>query len=489
MSKTQKNPRNKREIVFIAIILIAAFVVRFYKIDTPLADFHSWRQADTAAVARNFVRDGFDLMHPRYDDFSNIQSGMENPRGYRMVEFPLYNALFGGLFALFGTVPLEVWGRIVSIIASVIVAVCVYYLVRREVSGGAAILAALIYSFLPFSIFFSRTILPEFTSLAFVFVGLVLLHRFEESQSRWGNWVLLTAAGLTFAAGLLTKPTVIFFVIPFAYLFFRKYDIHAFTKFQPYIFALLSFLPLVAWRQYIKQYPEGIAYNEWLITSVNTYQGLQNIFFRPAFFRWIFFERINNIIMGGFLSVFLFIGLVTRQKKYFLHSIFFASLAYLFTFQGGNVQHEYYQVLIIPALAIFTGLGLFFFIQKNKMFLNPLIVIPVILTTVAFSILISWYRIKDYYIYNGDVVTISSIVKSITKPEDKIITETLGDTTLLYLADRKGAPSIFKDLTDLQNSGYKYLVTQRRETIDMVKSDFAYPVVFENDKVAIFSLQ
>ncbi|KKS90138.1 MAG: hypothetical protein UV66_C0008G0013, partial [Candidatus Woesebacteria bacterium GW2011_GWA1_43_12] len=35
------------------LILVLAFVVRLWRIDAPLADWHSWRQSDTAAVARN----------------------------------------------------------------------------------------------------------------------------------------------------------------------------------------------------------------------------------------------------------------------------------------------------------------------------------------------------------------------------------------------------------------------------------------------------
>jgi hypothetical protein len=71
--------------VILLTIICVAFAFRLYKINTPLADLHSWRQADTAAVGRNFVKQGFDFLHPRYDDLSNVQSGKENPQGYRFV--------------------------------------------------------------------------------------------------------------------------------------------------------------------------------------------------------------------------------------------------------------------------------------------------------------------------------------------------------------------------------------------------------------------
>ena len=53
-----KNNRNfkKKDWLILFLILFLALILRLYKIDIPLADFHSWRQADTAAVARNFLR-------------------------------------------------------------------------------------------------------------------------------------------------------------------------------------------------------------------------------------------------------------------------------------------------------------------------------------------------------------------------------------------------------------------------------------------------
>lgn len=83
---------NKQTITIVLfLILILAFGLRLYKINNPVADWHSFRQADTASVTRNFVNEGINLMMPRYDDLSNIQSGKDNPQGWRMVEFPVYN--------------------------------------------------------------------------------------------------------------------------------------------------------------------------------------------------------------------------------------------------------------------------------------------------------------------------------------------------------------------------------------------------------------
>ena len=91
----------KIEILLLILILVGAFAVRLYHFDWPLADWHSWRQSDTSAVSRNFVNKGFDVLRPKFDDLSKGVSLIDNPQGYRFVEFPIYNVAQAGLFKLF----------------------------------------------------------------------------------------------------------------------------------------------------------------------------------------------------------------------------------------------------------------------------------------------------------------------------------------------------------------------------------------------------
>src|SRR5579872_5202483 len=132
----------KWEILLVVCILIGAFAVRLYKFSNPIADWHSWRQVDTSAVSRNFVQNGFDILHPRFEDISNVPSGLDNPNGYRFVEFPIYNVLQAGGYVLFPKVTLEEWGRGVTIIASLFSLLFIFLLVRKYGGKTAAFFAA-----------------------------------------------------------------------------------------------------------------------------------------------------------------------------------------------------------------------------------------------------------------------------------------------------------------------------------------------------------
>ncbi len=477
------------DVLLLSSILLLAFIFRLYKINAPLADLHSWRQADTAAVARNFVRDGIDLFHPRYDDLSGRESGRENPQGYRMVEFPLYNSLFAYAYKFLPIIPLEVYGRLTSIFFSLIIIGIIYFLLFKEVGRIAAITGSLVYSIFPFFVFFSRVILPETTAVAFAFLSLLFLYLYSRKKSfQLREIIYLVLSAIFFSIALLIKPTTIFYSICFITLFIKKYGLKTLRKIDIYLCFGIAIIPLILWRLYIKNFPEGVPVSDWLVTSVNTYEGLKTIFLRPAFFRWIFFERLNNMIFGGYFSIFFLLGILRKNTKFFFHSLLISALLYLFTFEGGNVQHVYYQTIILPTIAIFVGLGADFLWSQKRNLIQPYFATFIIIIIFIFSFFFSYYTVKEFYNVPHDIVTIAKIIKTVTRPEDKIITDRTGDTTLLYLADRKGWPTYPGNLDTLKAKGYRFFITANKEFILEIKTKKIYNPIFENDQFSIFSL-
>lgn len=476
---------HKKDYIILGLILMIAFVLRLYKIDIPLADAHSWRQADTAAVSRNFARTGINLLKPAYDDLSSIQTGQENPEGLRMVEFPLYNAIVAVLFRYLPIVSIEIYGRLVTAFFSLIIIAVLYYFGLHEQNRLAAASIAGVYAVFPFFVFFSRVVLPETTALSCMMLSLLLLY--QGLHKKKANILLLLSGAVLFAVSVLIKPTTIFYAFAAGYLFIQAYTFDVFTSWKPYVFFLIGLLPLIWWRWYILQFPEGIPGSSWLITQVNTSEGLKEIFFRPAFFRWIFMERIGIDILGVFGIFFFLLGLVAKQKKYFMMSMVFSGFIYLLTFQGGNVQHTYYQTIFLPVIALLTGSGIAYLFELPKQYINRILLYPLVAGTLVLSIFFSYYRVKDYYIYPQDLPRIAELIKTFTRPDEKIVTDRLGDTTLLYLADRKGAPAIYKEIDELKGAGYSYLVTSNGELITNLK-DTGYTVLVENGLFALVKL-
>ncbi len=485
----KKNPLFVRiDRILLLFVLLLALGLRLYKIDNPVADWHSWRQADTAAVSRNFVRDGFDLLHPHYDDLGSNQTGHDNPQGLRMVEFPFYNAIVAAAYKTAPLLSLEIYGRLVSAIFSLFTIVVIYYLVLHEESRVAAFFAALTFAIMPFFVYYSRVILPEVTATSLIFLAIFFMYLYSRRKDTRVSTRLCYIISFVLAAlALLTKPTTIFYLLPMVYLFYKKWDLDFLKKPQFYLYFVLVALPLIGWRLWIQQFPEGIPASSWLITSVNTYEGQKVIFFRPAFFRWIFYERIAKLILGAYMTTFLIIGIIKKPaRSLLLFWIGASTLFYLFTFQGGNVQHDYYQTLILPSIAIFCGLGVSLLLQEKKLFASHLFNIIVVFIVLVSSFLFSFYQVKDLYNTDPDLLRIAQITRDITEPESKLVTDRDGDTTLLYLADRKGYAAVTEDLHGLKNRGMNYFVTLKSEVAIEVRKEF--PLIFENEKVFIFKL-
>src|SRR4029079_9082269 len=91
--------------------------------------------------------------------------------------------------------------------------------------------------------------------------------------------------------------------------------------------------------------------------------------------------------------IFLAFGLIKlkSEKHYgFFISFLVSSLTYITVFARGNVQHDYYQILIIPTIALFLARGVRFLFsyafETNKI---ASVIIGVVGTLLMISL--SWY--------------------------------------------------------------------------------------------------
>lgn len=453
----------RTELLLLTIIFFFAFVFRLYRFDGPIADWHSWRQADTSAVSRNFVKYGFDVLHPRFDDLSNVPSGKDNPMGYRFVEFPIYNVLQAGLFRVFDFFTIEEWGRLVTIGASLLSTWFIFGIVRRHFGAKTAFLSAFFFAFLPYNIYYSRTILPDPSMVTASLGGVYFFDLWINKKPQFANYYFLLSLLFTTAAFLI-KPYALFFTVPILYITWEKFGLHFLKKWQLWIYLFVSITPLVLWRIWMMQYPEGIPVSAWLFNG-------NGIRFRPAFFRWIFHERITKLISGYFGVIFIVAALlhIVKNKGFGLVlSFLFSSMIYLFVIATGNVQHDYYQILIIPTLAILYGIGARYLMDLKYTFLSVPIgkLSVVVITVVMFSI--GWNFAKDYFnINNRSIMVAGGAVDKLTPINAKVIALYNGDTSFLYQTKRQGWTSFQKSLPEMITMGAEYLVIANPTPADL----------------------
>lgn len=476
----------KKEILVLFIILILGFLVRLYHFNAPIADWHAWRQVDTSAVSKFFVKDGFDILHPRFYDLSNVPSGVwENPQGYRFVEFPIYNVAQAGLFKLFGVLTIEEWGRLVTIFSSLLSSVFLYLIVKRHLNGFAGLFAAFFFTFIPFNIYFGRTVLPD-SSTAAAFLGAIyFFDKWIEKDLRFKIYDIRFILTLIFTAtSILLKPFAIFFLLPMVYLVYEKYGFSFLKNKKLWIFAILSILPFVLWRIWMLQYPGGIPQSGWLLNG-------NNIRFKGAFFHWIFAERIGKLILGYWGLPLLILGILLKlsKKSYlFFLSFLVSSLLYVTVIATGNVMHDYYQILIMPSIAIYLALGVSFLWENKTNIYRPVSII-ILFVSMVFMLSFGWFNVRAFYnIDHPELIRLGSQIDKLIPKNAKVVVPTDGDTTALYFMQRRGWSSFEKPLPELIKMGADYLVF-----INPKKEDFGvgkkYKIISSSADYILFDLR
>lgn len=481
--------RSKTQLI-ISAILLGAFLVRLHGFTNPIADWHSWRQADTSAVSRNFVTSGFDLLHPRFDDLSNVPSGKDNPQGYRFVEFPIYNVLQAGFFKFIGIFTLEEWGRLISIGASLLATFFLYKIVSKYTSTTAGLLTAFFYAFLPYDIYYGRTILPDPSMVAAILGGIYFFDRWaeliknKEQKTKNKSIVFFLLALLFTASAFLLKPYALFYTLPMIVIAYDAFGWRMVIQWQLWLFAVLSVVPLVWWRLWMQQFPEGIPANAWLLNG-------NGIRFRPAFFRWMGYERLIKLLSGYVGIIFVALGLYQlrfEKSKLFYGAFIVSALLYVTIFATGNVQHDYYQIVIMPSIAILYGLGAYFLLQVKKLQgrYHLGVVLVCLLTVTAFYL--SWHQVKDYFnINNPSIIIAGKAVDQIVPKDAKVIANYTGDTSFLYQTKRKGWPSFEHSLPEMVKMGADYLVLAN-PTKDDEKIAKEYKVIKRTPDYLLFDL-
>lgn len=420
------------EYILVTGILILSLVTRLYRIQEPLADWHSWRQADTSAVTRRFVQEGINILYPRYDDLSSIPSGKENPNGWRFVEFPIINAITAVLVKSFPISSLETWGRLTSIGFSLGVVSLLYLLVKNLVGTRVGLIASATFALMPFNIYFHRTILPEVPALFFSILALYFFYRWVESEKQRDYIISVAAVSM----GMLLKPYTLFLGPPMIYLVVRKWRTGAMKQGSLYLYIFLALIPFVLWRLWASRFPEGIPAYTWLLNG-------NGIRFRPAFFRWIFAERVGKLILGYWGLIPFAIGIIRKPHAkfgWFFHWWLLGMLAYLFVFATGNVTHDYYQIIITPTIAIFVALGIDSLRNPPGVFHRWLTLVLLSLTLI-FAFGFAWFHVRDFFNINHPEIVEAGRKADAILPEDaRVIAPYQGDTAFLYQINRRGWP-------------------------------------------------
>jgi len=178
------------------VVALVVWAAAAWFVVVPHGIGYSWRECDTQAIARNFLADGFDPLHPRVD-------WRGDGAGFVECEFPLYQSMIATTMAVFGDV--EWPGRVLSMLSILVATLSLHRLLEWRTGPRGALAGALVFLCGGHAMLLGCRVMPDALSTALALAGLVTFVRFLENGRSTALW--LAIAALTFAA--LQKPTAL----------------------------------------------------------------------------------------------------------------------------------------------------------------------------------------------------------------------------------------------------------------------------------------
>ena len=429
-------------------IFFIALVFRLWGVTNPLLDFHGWRQTLTATIAYNFYVDGMNVFNPSPNRLNQLGAH----------EFPLYTYLIAILYKILGFH--EIMGRLVAIAFSMGSLWFLYLLGKRYFDKTSAIVACGFFAVLPFSVYYSRTFMPE---AAMLFFSISMVYMF----ARWldtGKWSDFIFASLFATLAFLVKLPTLYMGGPLLFLAWNKFRGKIFYQPRLYLFVVMILAPPALWYSYIArlQFETYGGANVWL-DMLKDWEILLTL----RYWKLIFWTRLVEKMFAFTVFPFLVLGMwATTQNKerYVLHTWFFSICAYFVIAAKYNFIHEYYQVPIIPVGCLFAGKFIADFYRQNASGAwNKRVWLVLIM--IVFIPIHSIYKLNKRLNYNDSYIKLGEEIKENTEPDDLIIANQVNASPqIFYYGQRKGWGVTFdqklkpKTLTEYVNKGARLYV-------------------------------
>jgi hypothetical protein len=413
--------------------LLLGFGMRLVQIQAPILGVHSWRQADTAAMARNFVEQGLVFWRPQID-WGGAGSGLVE------AEFPLYPYTVALLYRLFGV---HVWiARGVSVALSLLTIWLVIRIGRHLVGARAGWWGGVFVAVLPIPVFYGRSVQPEATLL---FLAALCLERFLAWLDQ-GDPRTLLVAWLAFSGACLIK--VLPFVwlgVPLLWLWGSRHRWRMLQHPGTWLFPLAALAVTVLWYGHAHRLGQisGLTFGFWG-GQANRYSWRDLI--GPGYWAGLALRiTVRNLAVVGLplltLGLLALRGIpdrVRRNRALVLPIGLGAVIAAGALAPESSAVHEYYQLPLTLFAGPLIGLGWVRLRQGAVPFLSGKgWVVLTLLLLVSTTVLTIDYWSQERTAGSA-TLALAERIRRDTPAGARVVVVSGSDPTVLYLAHRKG---------------------------------------------------
>ncbi len=454
----------------IRIWILLFFCVRIIGITNPPLEIgHNWRQSLTNMIARNFLEIDANILFPRIDMAGN-QTGIIGS------EFPFYNYLIYLVSLVFGYS--HWYGRLINLIVCSFGTYAFYLLIKEICNKKIAFHATIVFlSSIWFA--FSRKVMPDTFSVAFVLIGLYFCYTYLKIGTLWKLLLFFLFVTL----GMLCKIPALSLISLISIVILVK-EIPLNKKLIVISATAVSIAIVFIWYFYWDPYLLK-TYHYQLYFPKGLLEGLKEILLLlPEFYKKFYFDSLSSYLALPFLIAGIYF--IARGGNFYLKiglSIVTATF-FLFILKTGAVfpLHNYYIIPFTPVMALIVGYGLSKLNYKHAYVALTLIVVESVLN-----------QQHDFRIHNNELYKLS--LEGITKryvPNNELIVINGGESPqVMYFSHRKGwtvenTKLTRNDLNLFARQGASFLIIDKHKFLSSI--DY-YPLIYSNQHFAIYKLK
>jgi len=468
--------------LLVVALLTLGLMARAATFQSPLFDFHSWRQSDSASIARNFLEERFNPLYPQVDWRGDAA------HGYVETGLELHAFIVASLAHVVGFS--THLGRLVNTLLFPVAALLLYRFILARYGEWCGLIGLYIYALgLPLTLFMDRAFMNE--SL----LTLLAIACLRTTQLYLQNGRIVYLASLLVASTVLAlvKPTFLVVWGPILGLFIERAGVRALLRWELWLVATATVAAVVGW----------FTHAHTLFTMTGLTFGLSDKLFDADLVLTLRYwskiaTRLVKDVLGPVGIGFAVYGLVVaiRQRRWAEPLGVAAFLAYLIVVTTGNFHHNYYQLPIVPIGVVLAALGVSEAISRmgearrwtadRRVYVCAALLWAVALSTFARSVSFhSWYEVDERR------VRMCEQLAPLLDPTDRVAFANYLSPDILFCLDRKGwllegegGPERF---TDLLKKG-AVVVTDRASTENVRVLDGLATVITSTPEFAAYRL-
>ena len=422
-------------------------LLRLVQIWMPVLGVHSWRQADTAAMARHFSQEGTPIWLPQID-WGGASTGLVES------EFPLYPFLVSRLYDLLGV---QEWlGRGLSVLCSALTIWLVMRLGRRWFNPEAGWWAGLAFAIAPLGVYFGRAFQAEALLLLCAAGALDSMSIWSERRLPWAlalSWLGFTTAGLIKVIPLLWLGLPLLMVqltfnpqgevTRLQSLPGRMMRLLGRPVFWLYVGTSLAAIAGWYWHAHHLGQASGLSFGFWgagadrsslsLLLDIN---GWINLLLRVGL-------RLLSLVGVPFLLIGLWASWRSRGGQIAISGLVGVLLCTVATMRSSTI-HEYYQLPLLLFSSPLIGLGWQRWNQQRPRW-QPRLLLSLALVVSLTVLSVDYWAVEHRQ--RQAWMPLALTIRRDLRVGERIVSVTSTDPTLLNLARRQGWLISSKQLT------------------------------------------